>query len=298
MSFDDLLGRTRPLRVKRLGEPGAFLVEPAVEAGGEAAQDTYLLPRAEVPPGTAIGDEIVAFVTLDSEDRPLATLRRPKLEREDVGFLEVTDITPIGAFVDWGLPKELLVPFREQTRELRIGDRVAVGVFIDASGRLCGTMRVRELLQDGGDFTVGEWVSGEAWRLDPAIGLFVIVERGFIGLVPASEPQSLSRGEQASFRVTRVFPDKKITLSLRAMAHEALVDDAERILAALRGPTPPRVSDHTSPDDLRRLFGLSKKAYKRAAGRLLRDGVARLDREGCLVAASAGGAAGTSPRGS
>lgn len=281
MSFDDLLGRTRPLRVKRLGEPGAFLVEP----GDEAGPDTYLLPRAEVPPGTAVGDEIVAFVTLDSEDRPLATLRRPKLEREDVGFLEVTDITPIGAFVDWGLPKELLVPFREQTRDLQIGDRVAIGVFIDGSGRLCGTMRVRELLQDGGDFQVGEWVSGEAWRLDPAIGLFVIVERGFIGLVPASEPQSLSRGEAARFRVTRVFPDKKITLSLRAIAHEALAVDAERILSALRSPTPPRVSDHTSPDDLRRLFGLSKKAYKRAAGRLLRDGTARLDRDGCLVAA-------------
>ena len=223
-------------------------------------------------------------MTLDSEDRPLATLRRPKLEREDVGFLQVTDITPIGAFFDWGLPKELLVPFREQTRELRVGDRGAVGVFIDSSGRLCGTMRVRELLQDGGAFEVGEWVSGEAWRVDPAIGLFVIVERGFIGLVPASEPQGLSRGEQARFRVTRVLPDKKITLSLRAMAHEELAADAERILDALRSAAPPRLSDHATPDELREVLGLSKKAYKRAAGRLLRDGSARLDGEGCLIA--------------
>ena len=118
----------------------------------------------------------------------------------------------------------------------------------------------------------------------PAIGLFVIVERGFIGLVPASEPQSLSRGEQARFRVTRVLADKKITLSLRQMAHEELASDADRILEALRGESPPRVSDRSTPDELRRLFGLSKKAYKRAAGRLLRDGSARVDAEGCLVA--------------
>lgn len=281
MSIDDLLGRTRPLRVRRLGDPGAFLAED------ETSPETYLLPRAEVPPETKIGDEIVAFVTLDSEDRPLATLRRPKLEREDVGFLEITDVTRIGAFADWGLPKELLIPFREQTRELRVGDRVPIGVFIDDTGRLCGTMRVRELLQDGGDFQEGEWVTGEAWRHDPAIGLFVIVERGFIGLVPATEPNRLDRGESARFRVTRVFPDRKIQLSLRAMAHEELESDAELLLAALRSPLPPRVSDHSSPEELRALFGLSKKAYKRAAGRLLRDGTARLDAEGQLVATAA-----------
>ena len=278
MPIDDLLGRTRAFRVRRLEPPGAYLGE------ADESPESYLLPRAEVPPGTEVGGTVVAFLTLDSEDRPLATLRRPFLEREDVAFLEVTALTPIGAFVDWGLPKELLVPFREQTQELHLGARIPVGLFVDDTGRLCGTMRVRELLQDGGDFQPGEWVSGEAWRQDPEIGLFVIVERGFVGLVPRSEPQSLARGEAARFRVTHVYPDKRIELSLRGLAHDELENDAERILGALRGEAPPRVSDRSSPEDIRAHFGLSKKAFKRAVGRLLRDGAVRLDSTGCLAA--------------
>jgi hypothetical protein len=119
MPIEDLLGRIRPLVVRRLGDPGAFLSED-LSADSSA---TYLLPRAEVPPETAVGDTLEVFVSLDSEDRPIATLRAPYLRRDDVGFLEVTAVTPIGAFLDWGLPKELLLPFREQTREVREGDR-------------------------------------------------------------------------------------------------------------------------------------------------------------------------------
>jgi uncharacterized protein len=279
MPIEDLLGRIRPLVVRRLGDPGAFLSED-LSADSSA---TYLLPRAEVPPETAVGDTLEVFVSLDSEDRPIATLRAPYLRRDDVGFLEVTAVTPIGAFLDWGLPKELLLPFREQTREVREGDRLAVGVFVDNTGRMCATMRIRELLQDGGDFTVGEWVMGEAWRVDPALGLFVIVERGFLGLVPQSEPHRLERGERARFRVSRVYPDRKIELSLRGMAHEELENDGETILRVLAREPAPRLSDRSSPDDLRDLLGLSKKAFKRAAGRLLRDGLVGTDKEGYLI---------------
>jgi uncharacterized protein len=284
MPIDDLLGRIRPLVVRRLGDPGAFLSEDLTSENSA----TYLLPRAEVPPETAVGDTLEVFVSLDSEDRPIATLRAPYLRRDDVGFLEVTAITPIGAFLDWGLPKELLLPFREQTREVREGDRLAVGVFVDNTGRMCATMRIRELLQDGGDFTVGEWVEGEAWRIDPALGLFVIVERGFLGLLPASEPHRLDRGEKTKFRVSRVYPDRKIELSLRGMAHEELENDGETILRALAHDPPPKISDRSSPDDLRDLLGLSKKAFKRAAGRLLRDGLVDLDKEGYLTIKATG----------
>lgn len=279
MPIDDLLGRIRPLFVSRITEKGASLAEEA----GPAPSTTYLLPRNELAPEVAVGDRLEVFLTLDSEDRPIATLREPLLRRDDVGFLEVTAITPIGAFLDWGLPKELLLPFREQTRELREGDRIAVGVFVDNTGRMCATMRIRELLQDGGDFTVGEWVEGEAWRVDPALGLFVIVERGFLGLVPRTEPQRLERGERARFRVSRVYPDRKIELSLRGMAHEELENDGEAILRALSQEPAPKLSDRSSPDELRDLLGLSKKAFKRAAGRLLRDGLVGTDKEGNLT---------------
>ena len=87
------------------------------------------------------------FVYLDSEDRPVATLREPKVVLGEVAFMTVTALAPFGAFVDWGMPKELLVPLGEQTREMRLGDRHPVGVYVDDTGRLAGTMRIAEMLE-------------------------------------------------------------------------------------------------------------------------------------------------------
>jgi predicted RNA-binding protein (virulence factor B family) len=129
---------------------------------------------------------------------------------------------------------------------------------------------------------VDEYVNGEAWRNDPEIGLFVIVEKEFVGLVPKSEPHNLSRGEAARFRVSNVLNDGKIELSLRAHAHQELAGDAQRILEVLSRPNPPRVGDKSSPDEIRRLFGLSKKAFKRAAGRLLKERAVSIDEAGLL----------------
>jgi hypothetical protein len=275
-----LLGRTVTLRVQRLGTAGASL---AVEATDESPNTpVILLPTSEVPSGTRVGEELSVFITLDSEDRPLATTRTPKLQLGEVAFLAVAAITEIGVFVDWGLPKELLVPFREQTRDLKVGDRHPVGLFVDKTGRLAGTMRISERLRSKPGVAVDGWVAGEAWREDPAIGLFVIVERRFVGLVPKSEPHRLARGAAAMFRVTHVFPDGKFELSLRGKAHEELEDDAQHVLAILALPTTPEVSDHSSPQEIRTLFGLSKKAFKRAIGRLLKDRAITLDHKGSV----------------
>lgn len=207
------------------------------------------------------------------------------LEPGDVVFLTVVDLTPIGAFVDWGLPKQLLVPFAEQTRDLALGDRVPIGVFVDNTGRFAGTMKVRELLATDGEFELDEWVWGEAWRNEPDVGLFVIVERRFLGLVPASEPHNLQRGAVVKLRVARVLADGKIELSLRGPVHEQLASDAQRVLATLLQPGTPALSDRASPEQIRALFGLSKKAFKRAVGRLLRDGAVTLDARGVITVA-------------
>jgi len=271
------LGRFAKLRIRRFGTAGAFLATP----GAEPSAPTLLLLGPEIPPGAREGDELTVFVYLDSEGRALATTLAPKLGLGEVAFLEVTANTDFGAFVDWGLPKELLVPFAEQTLDLRVGARHAIGLYIDKRGRLAGTMRVSEMLGTRADgFQQDEWVNGEAWRLDPEIGLFVIVERRFVGLLPSDEPHSLGRGDAARFRVSNVLPDGKMELSLRGHAHEQLELDAERILAALSRPDAPSVGDRSSPEQIRELFGLSKKAFKRAVGRLLRDGVAELDPRG------------------
>lgn len=199
----------------------------------------------------------------------------------EVAFLRVSALTSFGAFMDWGLPKELLVPFREQTVELQIGDRHPIGVYEDDAGRLTGTMRVSEMLStDARDFEQDEWVDGEAWRRDPEIGVFVIVNRSHVGLLPAHEPCPLQRGDKARFRITNILPDGKMELSLRAHAHELLEDDAEDVLAALKRPGAPRVGDRSSPEEIRDLFGLSKKAFKRAVGRLLKEGRVEIGADG------------------
>src|ERR1700690_953621 len=269
MPFDDLLGRFATLAIRRFGPPGAFL---AARAKGDEADATLLLIGSEIPKGAKEGDELRVFVYLDSEARPIATTRVAKLELGQVAFLEVTACTEFGAFVDWGLGKELLVPFAEQTVDLAAGARHPIGLYVDKSGRLAGTMRVAEMLdQSKAELRLDEWVEGEAWRNDPDIGLFVIVAHAFIGLVPASEPHNLARGQAARFRVSSLLPDGKIELSLRGHAHEELENDARAILDVLARPGAPRVGDRSSPEEVRAVFGLSKKAFKRAVGRLLKE---------------------------
>jgi len=276
-AFDHLLGRACQLELRRITPSGAFLAEPESDPKGP----TLLLLGPEIPEGAKPGDVLSVFVYLDSEDRPLATLSVPKLSLGEVAFLRVSATTKFGAFVDWGLPKELLVPFSQQTRELDIGAREAIGLYLDDTGRLAGTMRVTEMLRARPrKFTQDEWVEGEAWRWDPEIGLFVIVERATLGLVPYQEPHGLSRGQAAKFRITNVLPDGKLELSTRAFAHEVLADDAERVLEVLRRPQPPRVGDKSDPDEVREHFGLSKKAFKRAVGRLLKEQVVEIDAQG------------------
>lgn len=280
MPHAPFLGRVALLTIRRFATPGAFLALDSADTRPNAP--VVLLPGAEIPENAKEGDEVPVFVYLDSEDRPVATTRAPAVELGEVTFLEVTDLQSYGAFVDWGMPKDLLVPKAEQTADMRLGDRYAVGVIIDDTGRLAGTMRTSEMLRERGEFKAGEWVHGEAWRRDPEVGLFVIVERRYLGLVPASEPQGLSRGEAARFRVTHVLPDGKIELSLRGHAHEEQEGDAKGILAILSRPGAARVGDKSSPEQIRALFGLSKKAFKRGVGRLLKERAVEIDGEGFL----------------
>ncbi len=275
MAFEDLLGRHATMTIRRFGPPGAFL----------AIDDDHdiLLIGSEIPEGAKPGDEVEAFVHLDSEGRPIATTRTAKLEIGQVAFLRVTELTKFGSFVDWGLAKELLVPFAEQTADMQLGSRYAIGLYLDDTGRLAGTMRVSEMLDlETVEWQVDEWVEGEAWRDDPEIGLFVILEREFVGLLPRSEPHGLSRGEPARFRVANVLPDGKVEISLRGHAHEELEGDAKKILAVLEKGDAQAIGDKSSPEEIRDTFGLSKKAFKRAVGRLLKERSVSIDAAGLL----------------
>lgn len=277
MKFDELLGRSVALPIVRVGTPGAFLaLDP-----DDPRSDTILLLGMELERTDKVGDVITVFIHRDSEGRPLATKRTPVVTLGQVAFMKVTQRTKVGAFVDWGLPKELLVPFAEETTEMRVGERYAVGLYVDKSGRLAGTMRVAEMLHRA-DVSPNEWVMGEAWREVPGVGLFVIVEKGSVGLLPKDEHHELARGEAARFRVSHVHEDGKIELSLRGHAHEELENDAARILDGLRKSGAPEMSERASPEEIRKRFGLSKKAWKRAVGRLLRERKIEIDARGIV----------------
>ncbi len=279
--IEDLLGRRVRLPVRSIDAEGAWL---AIDAADDPDAPAIVLPEREVPAGTVEGAEVEVLVYLDSDDRAVATTRPTKLALGDVTFLEVTSVTQIGAFVDWGLGKELLIPFAQQSNELYVGEHHPIGLYVDNTGRLAGTMFVSDMLGNRPrKVALDDWLTGEAWRNDPDIGLFVILEKSFVGLVPASEPHRLNRGDPAKFRVANVLPDGKLVLSLRQHAHKEVETDAAAILAVLTRTGAPRVSDRSSPATIRELFGLSKKAFKRAVGRLLKDRTVQVDDRGDLV---------------
>ncbi len=277
MPLADVLGRCVPLHIVRVGPTAADL---ALHPGEPS---TLALPRRELPEGLGAGDVVEAVVYLDGEERAAATTQPTRVLRDEVAYLMVTAETRFGVFVEWGPPKELLVPIDEQTRPLRVGERVPIGLLLDDSDRLVGTMKIRELLHAGGDFTRDEWVEGEAWREEPGLGLFVILERAFVGLLPATEPHRLRAGDAARFRIARVHPDGKVELSLRGLAVDELEDDATRVLAVLSRRGAPRFSDASSPEEIRARFGISKKAFKRAVGGLLKRGAIEFDADGSIV---------------
>ena len=273
MTPDKLIGRSLPFIVGAIGSRVATLLNDA--------RDVVPLPVRELPAGSQVGDELTVFITRGADGELVATTATPLVELNQVRFLTASALTPVGPFFDWGLGKELLVPYAEQTQDVRVGARHAIGLIVGRDGRLVGTMRVAELLREPrGGFEAGDWVDGEAWRNDPEIGLFVILDRSYIGLLPASEPHRLKRGEAASFRVSRVLPDGRVSLSLREPAHEALDRDAEHLLAVLSRRGAPGVNDKSSPEQIRAVFGLAKKAFKRAAGRLLKEERIALDDAG------------------
>ena len=229
-SMESLLGRSAKLVVRKVDATAAWLSP----AEGDAQDARIPLPIGEMTTPLAAGDEIDVFVYLDSDDRPIATTRTPRLTLGEVAFLMVTDLAPFGAFVSWGLKKDLLVPLREQTRPMRVGQTFAIGLYLDDTKRLAGTMRVAEMLPSGGDFANDEWVDGVAWREEEGgPGLFVILEKRFVALLPASEPHPLRPGDEASFRITHMHVDGKIEVSLRAHKHEELESDATKLLELL-----------------------------------------------------------------
>lgn len=264
----------------RLGEKQELVIVKKVDFGvylsvsQETAQERVLLPARQVPEGSSVGDGLEAFVYRDSEDRLIATTRTPKLEMGQVAELTVAQTGKLGAFLDWGLEKDLFLPFKEQRGRVQEGHAVLVSLYIDKSDRLCATMNVYESLRTDSPYQADDRVRGRVYEISDNFGAFVAVDNLYSGLIAAKEFYGDIRlGTDVEARVLKVREDGRLDLCIREKAYLQMDIDAEKILELLdsyEGALP--FNDKAAPEVIRHETGMSKNEFKRAVGRLLKQG--------------------------
>ena len=262
------LGKKQLLTVVKIVDFGIYLADP------DDPEDRVLLPKKQVRAGVRPGDQMEVFLYKDSRDRPIATTAEPLLTLGDVGRLKVKEVSRIGAFLDWGLEKDLFLPFRQQTRKVRAGEECLVALYIDKSGRLCATMNVYEYLRTDSPYGPDDHVTGTVYQISENFGAFVAVDDLYSGLVPKKEFYDQAKiGDRVEARVTGVKADGTLDLSLREKTYLQIDEDAEQVMKAIEefgGVLP--FSDKASPEVIKRELSMSKNAFKRAVGRLLKEG--------------------------
>ena len=265
------IGKKQNLIIVKRQDFGVYLAEEP----DAPREERVLLPAAQVPEGAGIGDSIEVFLYRDSEDRPIATTREPRLCLGEIGLLQVRDVTKIGAFLDWGLEKDLFLPYREQTRKVRAGEHVLAALYTDKSGRLCATMKLYPYLHTRAPYTIGDEVTGRVYETSRNFGVFVAVEDKYSGLIPRREAQAVYMpGEVLKLRITDIKEDGKLTVSARKKAWQQIGNDADHVAEILRergGSLP--FDDKASPEQIAEVFGLSKAAFKRAVGHLMKENI-------------------------
>lgn len=263
----------------RLGENQTLVVVKEVEFGIYLAEDgqsdtRVLLPAKQVPEGTGIGDEIEVFLYKDSQDRLISTTKEAKLKMGEVAALTVESVQKIGAFLDWGLEKDLFLPYKEQIGKVQAGDNILVRLYIDKSHRLCASMKgLYDMLETDSLYQRGDMVHGRVYEFGNDFGTFIAVDDKYSAMIPRHEDCSFLRiGDSIEARVSGVKPDGKLDLTLREKAYMQMDKDAELVLQALdeyAGVLP--FNDKASPEVIMREMKMSKNAFKRAVGRLYKE---------------------------
>jgi hypothetical protein len=274
-----ILGKRNRLTVLKDSSPGLYL------DGGELGE--ILLPGEAIPKGARPGDELEVFLYRDSEDRLVATTRESLASVGDFAALRVKEAHPrLGAFLEWGLNKDLLLPMREQERRVESGETVVVFVFVDEqTDRIIATSRWKDRIAPlPPAFKVGQSVSLLIAEETP-LGYNAIINNTHLGLLFRSDLGSpLKIGERCEGYVRAIRPDGKIDLSLDPEGYQRIAPLADRILAALRangGVLP--LNDTSTPEQIRSTFQSSKKAFKQALGTLYRQRLVTLTASGITL---------------
>lgn len=262
------LGEFQVLQVVKLVDFGIYLAENPQD------QTRVLLPKKQVPPDIHVGDELEVFLYKDSKDRLIATTNQPKLTIGSCAALKVLSIGNIGAFLDWGLEKDLFLPYKEMTREVHAGDEILVTLYIDKSRRLCASMKdLYLLLSQDSPYQKDDTVTGRIYEFSENFGTFVAVDDKYSAMLPSHEDCSMLKvGDVIEAKVTNVKPDGKLDLTRREKAYIQMDADAEKVMQVIEayaGVLP--FNDKASPEVIKREMKMSKNAFKRAVGHLYKE---------------------------
>ncbi len=263
------LGEKQKLEVVKVVEFGVYLAPSK-----ELQEEKILLPVKQVPEGAKMGDQIEVFVYRDSKDRMIATTNEPALKMGQVALLRVAQTGKFGAFLDWGLEKDLMLPFKQQTKRVEEGEEVLVSMYMDKSGRLCATMNVYPDLKNNSPYQKEDMVTGRVYLISQDFGAFVAVDNQYSALIPKRELYgAVEVGQDIRARVVNVLEDGRLTLGIREKAYVQIEKDAQEVLRLIEsydGVLP--FNDKVSPEIIKRETGMSKNEFKRAVGNLLKAG--------------------------
>lgn len=265
-------GMVATMRVVRLGEMGAFLDAET----GNTSDDVLLHTQQQTSP-VAVGDEVEVFLYRDPKRRLTASMRVPKMKEGQIARMKVVNVSKDGAFLDVGAERGIFMPFAGMRGRPRIGERVWAKLYTDKSGRLAVTMEVEDEMRRASKpaegVKVGDTVTGEIYNYTDK-GAFLFSKERYIVFIDNKEMKTRPRvGETVTARVTFLREDGRLNASLREIKEKAMISDSDAILALMRdrhGRMP--YTDATSPEIIRDKFGVSKAAFKRALGHLLKEG--------------------------
>ena len=270
------IGKWNTLKVIRSKDSGIYLGEE-----DSATADTVLLPRKQVPDNIKAGATMEVFIYRDSQDRLIATTNEPYITMGELKKLKVKNISAIGAFMDWGLEKDILLPFKEQTAKLQEGKEYLVRMYSDKSDRLCVSMKLYNYLLPIEGYTKGDTFTGTVYEYKKGFGAFVAIDDKYSGLIHESELYNkVYVGDIVTGRVVNVREDGKADLALREPAYMQMNEDSEMVYAVIksyRGVLP--FNDKADKDLIKKEFGISKNAFKRAVGKLLKDGKIKINED-------------------
>lgn len=274
------IGKIQTLEINSIVKHGAYLIVP-----GGNEKNRVLLPKSELAEEMQIGDTLSVYIYRDSEDRLISTTKFPPMELGDTCVLTIKEVTNIGAFLDWGLTKDLFLPFKQQTRPLKEGQQILVALYLDKSSRLCATMKVYDYLLNNSPYKKDDRVNGVVYEVIESFGAYVAVDNKYSAMIPNKElHKPLRVGELISARVTKVKEDGRLDLSLVEKAFIQMDSDALLIYRELMksgGHLP--LGDKSSPEEIKEHFQMSKNAFKRAIGHLYKEKKITIETDGIHI---------------